>query len=116
IIDRIKGRKVFVPTGYSGLDLPEYKDYFNQMRKWIHQFDMHVFLGMDYKDINFAKTAGLKKYCIITNGADEREFAVSSAVNVRSRLGISPDELLVLHVGTLTGQKGHFEALQIFLR
>ena len=35
IIDGIKAKKVFVPTGFSGLYMPEYKEYFDQMKEYM---------------------------------------------------------------------------------
>ena len=35
LLDQIKAKKVNVPTGFSGLYLPRYKEYFENMKKWM---------------------------------------------------------------------------------
>jgi glycosyltransferase involved in cell wall biosynthesis len=114
ILDQIKAKKVFVPTGFSGLFWPDYKTYFENMKRYLSQFDMNVFLSNDYRDVNFAKENGVKKLCIIPNGAAEDEFLREQNIPVRKQLGLNDDTFLILHVGSFTSVKGHKEALEIF--
>lgn len=116
ILDRIRGKKVSVPTGYSGLYWPEYQGYFEDMKRWIHGYDMNVYLSNDYRDIQFAREQGVTRMVIIPNGAGEDEFLASPKHDVRKDLGLKPDTTIVLLVGSYTGVKGHSEALEIFLR
>jgi glycosyltransferase involved in cell wall biosynthesis len=114
LLNRIKGKKVFVPTGFSALYMRSYKKYYLLMPNWMKQYDMNVFLSNDYRDINFARQNEIDKIIVIPNGADEREFLNNSGINFRNKYGISKDEFLILHVGSRTGFKGHYEALKIF--
>jgi len=114
MLDEIPGRKVFVPTGFSGLYQPRFREYFAKMRTWLHRYDMNVFLSEDYRDINFARDCGASRIMVIPNGASEKEFSVPSPVDIRQRLGIPAESLMILHVGSHTGQKGHGEAMAIF--
>jgi glycosyltransferase involved in cell wall biosynthesis len=117
VIDRLQeipGKKVFVPTGFSHFYNPAYKQYFDSMSRWMHSFDMNVFLSDNYQDINFARKHGVKNIMLIPNGAAEEEFESAHSISVRKKLGISNDQLMLLHVGTYTGIKGHREALRIF--
>lgn len=118
VFDEIKAKKVFVPTGFSGFYLPEFKPYFREMGNWMKKYDMNVFLSNDYRDINFARKVGVdkKKMTVIPNGAGEDEFLAQSKVEIRRRLGIPGDRFLILHVGSHTGVKGHREAIEIFSR
>ena len=116
IIDRIKSRKIFVPTGFSGLNTALYAEYYKQMEQWLHSYDMNVFLSHTYRDIVFAKKAGIKNYVIIPNGAAAEEFQTAEEDGLKKKLGVDEDSFLVLHVGTFTGVKGHFEAIHIFNR
>jgi glycosyltransferase involved in cell wall biosynthesis len=116
LLDKISGKKVFVPTGFSSLHHPSYKSYYNQMSKWMHSFDMNVFLSDDYRDIQFAKAHGINRYTIIPNGADEREFLNVELGLFRKSFQIPETRILVLHVGSFTGLKGHLEALQLLNR
>jgi glycosyltransferase involved in cell wall biosynthesis len=116
LLDRIRGRKISVPTGYSAFYWTEYNAYFEKMKTWIHQYDMNVYLSNDYRDINFARQNGVTKICLIPNGAAEDEFIPATTIDVRKELGVDADEFLVLHVGSFTGWKGHHESMKIFLR
>lgn len=114
LLDRISAKKIFVPTGFSGLYSPQYGEYFESMKLWMKKYDMSVFLSNDYRDINFARENGIKNTILIPNGAGEDEFLLDPAVNIRESLNIPDTHFLVLHVGSHTGQKGHSEAINIF--
>lgn len=114
IFDDVKGTKVFVPTGFSGLYMPQWSDYFDKMKLWMKKYDMNVFLSHDYRDINFARANGIKSISFIPNGASESEFLAPHSINIREVLQIPGNDFLILHVGSHTGGKGHLEAIQIF--
>ena len=114
LLPDIRAKKVFVPTGFSGLFLPQYHDYFERMSKWLQEFDMNVFLSNDYRDINFARAHSVDRIMVIPNGAGADEFLPNSNVDIRKELGISKNDTLILHVGSHTGIKGHAEAIRIF--
>ncbi|MGI8654408.1 MAG: glycosyltransferase family 4 protein [Pyrinomonadaceae bacterium] len=117
LLDCIEAKKVFVPTGFSGLYLPAYKEYFEAMKAWMRKYDMNVFLSDDYRDINFARECGLKNFTVIPNGASEEEFNANTPhADIRRQMGIAKDCFLILHVGSHTGAKGHAEAIEIFRR
>ena len=113
ILQEIKSRKIFVPTGFSGFFQSEYKTYFEDLIVSMKNFDHSVFLSDDYRDINFAREIGLHNISVIPNGADEREFLTPTENNIRKELGIGEDDLLMLSVGSHTGKKGHKEAISI---
>jgi len=114
VLDRIKTKKVLVPTGFSGLYMPEYRDYFEAMKTWLKKYDMNVFLSDNYRDINVARECGVEKMVLIPNGAGADEFLPAPKMDIRGELGIPYDHFLILHVGSHTGLKGHAEALEIF--
>lgn len=114
LLTRIKAKKVFVPTGFSGLYQPIYEDYFIKMPVWMKEYDMNVFLSNDYRDINFARKNDVTRITVIPNGASEEEFSQQVNVDIREKLSLHPETFLILHVGTFTGKKGHKEALEIF--
>ena len=114
VLDKIKAKKIFVPTGFSGLYAPEYVEYFKKMKTWMKQYDMNIFLSDDYRDVNFARENGIEKRVLIPNGAGEDEFLSENNFNIREKLGISKNDFLILHVGSHTGVKGHAEAIKIF--
>jgi glycosyltransferase involved in cell wall biosynthesis len=114
ILDRIKAKKVFVPTGFSALANQNYFGYFENMKSWMKKYDANVFLSNGYRDIDFAREHGVGNIVIIPNGAGEDEFLDENGVkNIRQRLHIPKDHFLILHVGSHTGGKGHREAMQI---
>ena len=114
-LDLIK-RKVFVPQGFSGLYLPEYAGYFESMKSWMKKYDMNVFTSDDYRDINFARQFGVTNITLIPNGAGADEFLPEPGFDIRRALKIPSGHLLILHVGSHTGLKGHAEAVEIFRR
>ena len=114
ILDRIKAKKVFVPTGFSAFYMPEYKKYFENMKTWMRKYDMNVFLSNNYRDINFARKNKIKNITVIPNGASKEEFLNDYNINIRKRLLIPTDAFFILHVGSHTKQKGHKEAIEIF--
>lgn len=114
LLGRIKARKVFVPTGFSALRLPAYRDYFTAMKSWFHQYDLSIFLSEEHQDINFARACGVKNMAVIPNGAASDEFLSDSKIEIHRKLGIPREVFLILHVGSHTGIKGHAEAIDIF--
>ncbi len=114
VLNYIKAKKVFVPTGFSALHLRAYRTYFRKMAEYMHQFDMNVFLSHDYRDINFARAHNVTKIMVIPNGASSEEFLAKPNGDIRGDLGIKPDQLMILHVGSHIRQKGHVEAIRIF--
>lgn len=116
ILNELPGKKVFVPTGFSGLFNPSFSTYFIKMREWMRQYDMNVFLSNDYRDINFAREFGVKNIMLIPNGASKAEFENNEKFNLRDYLKIPDSTRIILHVGSYTGHKGHEQALRIFLK
>ncbi|MBL7891473.1 MAG: glycosyltransferase family 4 protein, partial [Bacteroidia bacterium] len=116
VLKLIKAKKVFVPTGFSGLYFPRFKSYFELMKTRMKEYDMNVFLSDNYRDINFARENGITATALIPNGAAEEEFLGENTIDIRKKLGIGENDFLVLHVGSYTGIKGHREALEIFVR
>lgn len=116
LLDRIAAKKVFVPTGFSGLFWPKYEGYFTKMPEWMKRYDMNVFLSDDYRDINFAREHGVERTMLIPNGAGADEFLSPPGVDVRELCAVPSDDFLVILVGSHTGVKGHAEAMRIFSR
>lgn len=117
LLNQIPGCKVFVPTGFSGLDNPEYEMYYRSMPDWMRGYDMNVFLSNNYRDVNFAREHKIEKLTIIPNGASKEEFFENDAdFSLHEYLNIPDEYKLIIHVGSYTGIKGHDEALEIFLR
>jgi glycosyltransferase involved in cell wall biosynthesis len=114
ILNEIKAKKVFIPTGFSAFYIPEYKEYFQKMGNWMKKFDMNVFLSNDYRDINLARENNIKNTRLIPNGASKQEFGKKIDINIRKKLEISDKNFFILHVGSHTKQKGHKEAIKIF--
>ncbi len=116
MLDAVRAKKVFVPTGFSGLYSVEFRDYFEAMGTWMKHYDMNVFLSNDYRDINFARENGVANIVVIPNGASEKEFLGQDVTDIRRKLKIPDKDFLILHVGSHTRVKGHSEAIEIFRR
>jgi len=113
LLQRISGRKVLVPTGFSGLHSRRYREYYRKMPEYMNRYDMNVFLSDSYRDVSFARRHGITREVLIPNGAAAEEFSVPLP-DVRSKLGVAEDHFLILHVGSHTWFKGHEEAMEIF--
>lgn len=116
ILPKIKGKKVLVPTGFSGLYLSEFQPYFQQMKEWLSEYDQVIYLSENYRDINFARDLGLKNETIIPNGASYREFVEEPKTNIRKKICVNESDFLILHVSGYIGNKGHCDAIRIFKR
>jgi L-malate glycosyltransferase len=114
VLPATRAKVVFVPCGYSGFYEKAYKKYFEDLPKILKTLDAVVYHAESYRDIDYARTLGLKNSYVIPNGADLDEFCVSVDPQFRSEMGIGDDELIMLTVGTLTGTKGHLEVLQAY--
>ncbi len=115
ILKNIKAKKISVPTGYSGLNWPEFEQYYREMKTNILNYDMNVYLSNDYRDINFARANKVQNITLIPNGAAQDEFEAESEISIRSELKLNSNAFIILHVGSYTGRKGHKEVLDIFL-
>ena len=114
ILGRIHGKKVFVPTGFSGLYMQEYAAYFAEMKTWMSQYDANVYLSEDYRDIRFARENGISAGVVIPNGAGREEFDSPADGRIRRRFGLRTDDLLILNVSSHTGLKGHADLFEVF--
>ncbi len=115
LLPSIRAKKVFVPTGFSALGDSMFRSYFENMKHWMHLYDACVFLSDDYRDINFAREAGVDRTVLIPNAAAADEFDRKRDAGFRAKLGIPESDLLVIHVaGYLSVAKGQIEAVQIF--
>lgn len=115
LLPSIRAKKVFVPTGFSALGDPLFASYFEKMKDWMQLYDACVFLSDDYRDINFARKAGIAKCVLIPNAAAQDEFDRKPDLEFRKRLGIPDEHQIILHVaGYLTPAKGYKEAIGIF--
>ncbi len=117
--DRIKGKKVNVPCGLSGLTNPVYDQYFSKLPEVLKKYDKLIFFSNNYQDIKYAKKNGLKNIVVIPNGADEHEFQSldvpdSNRNILLKRLKLSSKSKLILHVGSFTGLKGQLYAIELF--
>jgi glycosyltransferase involved in cell wall biosynthesis len=116
ILKQIKAKKVNVPTGYSGLYWEEFKDYYERMKAFIHDYDINLYLSNNYRDINFARENKVTKIKIVPNGASYKEFTETPHIDVRKKLGLSPDTFIFLHVGSFNGWKGHNELIKLYAK
>jgi len=114
VIDSIPGKTVLVPCGYSGLYLPAYKTYFDELPNILRKIDGIVYHSKNYRDFEFANKNKIANGILIPNGADEKEFLVTKDLEFRKEHGIDVDAIVLLTVGTFTGLKGHLELAEAF--
>lgn len=116
ILPSITAKKVFVPTGFSGLYLKVWREYFKRMPKWMREYDMNVIISEGQRDMQFAKQNGITNITVISNGSSKKEFEQPTPFSIRERLSIHKENIFILHVGSHTGFKGHTRAIEIFAR
>jgi L-malate glycosyltransferase len=114
VFDQIKSRKIFIPCGYSGFYESAYSGYFKQLPSVLKKLDHLVFHSTNYRDINFARTCGLKNFSVIPVGASRSAYNVEPDRMFRSKHGIREETFVFLTVGTFTGIKGHLELARAF--
>lgn len=114
VMERIKGRKVLVPCGYSALYVPTYREYFAELPGVLRKFDHLVYHALSYRDYAFGQEHGLLAASLIPNGADDVEFSTPANSDFRKALGIGAEDLVLMTVGTLNGMKGHEELAAAF--
>lgn len=118
VLEQIRGKKVFVPCGFSGLYLPEYSQYYKELPAYLKLYDQLVFLSENYRDFKYAMANNLNAFSFIPNGCSYAEFgpkATSQQIaSLKKSLGIPAKDRIVLHVGSHTGFKGQREAIEIF--
>jgi len=113
LLDKVKAKKVFVPCGFSGLYLDQFKNYFTIMPSVLDQFDHLIFHSKNYRDYKFAKNNSKTPVTLIPNAADNNEFKILKN-GFRKKYNISSEEFVLLTVGSLTGSKGHLEVAKSF--
>ncbi|MBS1942219.1 MAG: glycosyltransferase family 4 protein [Bacteroidetes bacterium] len=113
---QVPAKKIFVPTGFSALHDPRWASYFAQMPGHMKRMDLNVVLSSTYQDARFAQAHGVTNLQLIPNGASAEEFDGPADHSFRAAQGIATDQLLVLHIGSYTGIKGHREAIAIFVK
>jgi glycosyltransferase involved in cell wall biosynthesis len=116
LIEKIKGKKFFVPTGFSMLNDQRYLKYYQLMQLWLTKYNANIFTSKNYQDYSFSVNNKISNNYIIPNGASKFEFEGKISFDVKKHLQIKEDSKLVLHVGSYTGIKGHLQALKIFLK
>jgi len=114
VLDAIPRPKAFIPCGFGALLDPDFADYYRGMPDWLRAFDRLIFYSETYRDVEFARSNGVKALSFVTNGASELEFARERDYGFRARHGIGQDDFLLLTVGTLNGAKGHREVAEAF--
>lgn len=114
ILNKIQAKKIIVPTGFSALYDFKYNYYYEQIPKYLNQYDSVIFTSKYYRDFEYSIKNGLNKFCIIPNGASKTEFLKKYNFNLRKYLKLNSNQKIILHVGSYTEIKGHNECLKIF--
>lgn len=116
VLDDIKGRKVFIPCGFSGLYEPDFAEYFRKLPEILRKFDHLVFNAEKYRDIDFVRNIGLSNFTVLPNGISETDFEREPDGLLRQKLAIPEDAFLFLTVGNPIEAKGHRDVVEAFSR
>lgn len=110
----IDKKKIIIPCGYSGLYWPHFEQYFKHLPVYLQRYDAQIFHTVNYRDYEYAEKNNLKNLFFAPNGFDQAELDKPQP-SFRERHGISKNKKLLLHVGNITGTKGHVEALLVYM-
>lgn len=113
---KLTAKKIMVPTGFSQIMHTRYASYYEDMKSWLNRYDKVVYHSECTQDAEFAHINGLNNGVIIPNGAAMDEFDFPAQQDIRFKLGIEADDILILHASGYTNGKGHAAALKIFLK
>jgi len=114
VLDKIRTKKIFVPCGYSALRDSAYKKYFQELPRYLKQYDKLVYMSANYQDKIFGDQVGTgDKTVIIPNGASAEEFLPEPAVDIKKQLGIKT-EYLAICVANHYRDKGHAFVIEAF--
>ena len=95
---------------------PDYTAYYQELPRFLKQYDSLVYMSPSYQDKLFGDEHGVgDKAMIIPNGADEREFCVVDERDARHELGITTPHI-VITVANHYIAKGHDFVIRAFER
>jgi L-malate glycosyltransferase len=106
LLPRLTMKKVLVPCGYSRLDDPRYRTYFDAMPGILQEYSRVIYLSDDYIDTRFGTAHGLRNGIVIPNGADSDEFEAARHGAFREKYGLG-GRPLVINVSNHSRLKGH---------
>ncbi len=108
--------RVIAPCGYSGLQWPAFRSYFERLPGRLRRYDALVYHSSRYRDAEFGRQHGLTNSTVIPNGADDVLAGRSNAQSLHERLGLTDEAPVIVTVGTHTRSKGHSQARAAFSR
>lgn len=115
ILQTIKGKKVFVPCGFSGLKHPAFKEYYANVPNWVNMYDAVVYTSDTYIDYEYLRGKIFSRAQIIPNGASEVEFRnLIPDSTLRTRYKIPANNKLILNVSSHVFSKNHKAIIAIF--
>lgn len=115
LLDKLKGKKVVAPLGYSRLHSKDYAGYFNTLPQYLAAYDRIVYTSPNYQDKLFGDAHGVgDKAVILPNGASKEEFA-QPTTGFKKKFGIGT-KYLFLTVSNHYFAKGHLFVVDAFRR
>lgn len=113
LLNRLKGKKVIAPLGYSRLHDKRYKEYFLSLPAHLKHYDTIVYTSSNYQDKLFGDRNGLaSKATVIPNGAALEEFA-RPQLDFRNKYGIR-EKYMFLTVSNHYFEKRHSAVINAF--
>jgi glycosyltransferase involved in cell wall biosynthesis len=112
--DFIDKKKIIIPCGYSGLYWPDFAAYFKALPAYLKHYDAQIFHTINYRDYELSFKNNLQNLYLVPNGFDRNEIE-NTKPGFREKYGIEKDKKVFLHIGNITGTKGHVEALIVYM-
>jgi len=105
ILEKIKGKKILIPCGFSKLRSFLYKPYFFILKNKINLFDNIITFSKTYQDYFFCKKYYKKKINVIYNGA--RSIKNDKNKNyIKNKFKLKKNFITFLSIGSLKFMKG----------
>jgi L-malate glycosyltransferase len=112
-IDEIKTKVLSCPCGFSALNNPRYKKYFEELPNKLKKFKKNIFHGKTYQDFEFAKRKKIKNVEIIHNAASLEEFKYNSNNNFKKKYNLKGK--VILNVANYSFMKGQDLSILVLL-
>ena len=112
-IDEIKTKVLSCPCGFSALNNPSYRKYFEKLPNKLKKFNKNIFHGKTYQDFRFAKKNKIKNLEIIYNAASLEEFKYNSNNNFKKKYNLKGS--VILNVANYSFMKGQDLSIMVLL-
>lgn len=119
VLDETHGKKVLVPVGFSEIENPAYRDYYESLIINLEKFSAIIFLSKRFRDVKYVNDHNVNTaQFTVYNGARTDEFQNLSTAEsdaFKKQFNIPSSHQVILCVANFSGEKGHRELIKSFM-